>query len=267
MRFVDFPRRPSYNRRVGRLNLTRALGLLLIFVAAAGAADAAREAVEAFVSRVAATPVSDLLVDQQIALYHADGRQVLSRGEQRLAIKVPRRFRLEQTVDGGRDIRLSVGDRTWIKNREGKVAEAPPGDRVRERTYLLTPFRRTVDDLLAEWRAVGIRTDVTQQVDVRRRPVLVIGAGPNDRQSPAVWIDRDYGVVRFVVREPLPQGPALVDLAFSEHRPVTGAFYYPYRQEAFTDGRLAVLVTVRSVSVNTGLPDSLFDPDALKRER
>ena len=33
------------------------------------------------------------------------------------------------------------------------------------------------------------------------------------------------------------------------------------------DGKLLVLIVVRSVAVNTGLPDSLFDPDALRRER
>ncbi|MBI3634622.1 MAG: hypothetical protein HY216_00205 [Candidatus Rokubacteria bacterium] len=240
---------------------------MLIFVATAGAADEAREAVDAFLSRLAVTPISDLFIEQQITLYHSDGRQVQSRGEQRLAIRVPRRLRLEQTIDGARDIRLSVDDRTWIKNREGKVVEAPPGDRARARTYLITPFRRTVDDLLAEWRAFGVRTDVIQQVEVRRRPVVVVGAGPDDRQSPAVWIDRDYGVIRFIAREELPRGPALIDLAFSEHRLVTGGFYFPYRQEAFTDGRLLVLVTVRSVHANTGLADSLFDPEALKHER
>lgn len=252
---------------MGRVNLTRLLAPALIFVGVAAAADAARDAVDAFLGRLAAAQVTDLLVEQEIALYHQDGRQVQSRGEQRIAIKVPRRLRVEQTVDGASDVRLTVGDRTWIRNREGNVVEAPPGDRGRQRTYLIAPFRRTADDLLAEWRALGVRTDVTQTVEVRHRPVIVIGAGPNDRQSPAVWLDRDYGVIRFVTREELPRGVSVIDLAFSEHRLVTPGYYFPHRQEAFADGKLLVRATVRALRVNPGLPDALFDPAALTRAR
>jgi hypothetical protein len=58
-----------------------------------------------------------------------------------------------------------------------------------------------------------------------------------------------------------------VDLAFSEHRPLAGAFSFPYRQEAFVDGKLLVLIDVRTIAVNTSLADSLFDPDTLRRGR
>ena len=37
---------------------------------------------------------------------------------------------------------------------------------------------------------------------------------------------------------------------------------FPYRQEAFVDAKMVVLIVVRSLAVNTNLPDSLFDPDA-----
>jgi hypothetical protein len=58
-----------------------------------------------------------------------------------------------------------------------------------------------------------------------------------------------------------------VDLAFSEHRPLAGAFSFPYRQEAFVDGKLLVLIQVRSIVVNTRLSDSLFDPATLRQGR
>ena len=81
-----------------------------------------------------------------------------------------------------------------------------------------------------------------------------------------MWIDPEYGVVRFIARERLPRGPALVDVVFSDHRPLIDRFFYPYRQEVFADGRLLVLVAVRSVAVNTRLSDDLFDPAVLKRK-
>ena len=49
-----------------------------------------------------------------------------------------------------------------------------------------------------------------------------------------------------------------------EHRPLAGGFAFPYRQEAFVDGTLVLLVVVRSAQVNTNPDDALFDPDRLK---
>jgi hypothetical protein len=97
------------------------------------------------------------------------------------------------------------------------------------------------------------------------RPVTIIGARAAERDRPAVWIDPEYGVVRFIARERLPRGPVLVDLVFSDHRRLIDRFFYPYRQEVFAEGRLLILVAVRSVVVNTGLSDDLFDPEVLKR--
>src|SRR4029434_10127849 len=85
--------------------------------------------------------------------------------------------------------------------------------------------------------------------------------------TPAVWVDPEHGVVRFIRRERLPRGEGLVYLTFSEQRPLAGAFAFPHRQEAFVDGKLIVLIAVRSIAVNTNLPDSLFDPETLRRDR
>jgi hypothetical protein len=82
-----------------------------------------------------------------------------------------------------------------------------------------------------------------------------------------VWIDPEYGVIRFIAHERLPKGASLVDIVFSDHRPLVDRFFYPHRQEVFADGKLLLRVEVRSVTVNSGLAPELFDPDALKRER
>jgi hypothetical protein len=127
------------------------------------------------------------------------------------------------------------------------------------------PFRRTAADVLAEWRTLGVRDDVSHVTRLGGRPVTVIGAGPGERDTPSVWLDDERGVVRFVRRERLPQGEGVVDLAFSEHRPLVGGFAFPHRQEAFVDGRLLLLIVVRSVRVNTSPADALFEPEALRR--
>jgi outer membrane lipoprotein-sorting protein len=242
-----------------------ASAVLLVPLAALGAD--ARTAVEAFVARLAGAQVSDVAIEQTFTLYHPDGRHPQSTGEQRVWIKIPRRQRVEQVVEGRREVRLAVADQVWIRSADGGVSEASASERERERTHLLMPFRRTAADVLAEWRALGIRDDVSHETRVAGRTVIVIGARPGDRDTPSVWLDPEHGVVRFIRRERLPRGEGLVDLAFSEHRPLAGAFSFPHRQEAFVDGKLLVLIQVRSVMVNTGLSDALFDPDTLRRGR
>lgn len=227
----------------------------------------ARAAVEAFIARLSAVQVTDLVIEQTLTLYHPDGRHRQSSGEQRVFIKLPRRQRVEQTMDGQREVRLAVGDRLWIRTRDGRTYEAPPAEQQRDRTHLLVPFRRSAADLLAEWRALGVRDGASHGIRVGGRDVTVIGAAAGDRRSPAVWLDNEHGVVRFITRERLGKGDALMDLTFSEHRPLAGGFSFPYRQEAFVDGKLLVLIVVRSLQVNTSLADTLFDPDALRAGR
>jgi hypothetical protein len=227
-----------------------------------GAADV-RRAVEAYVARLGGAQITDLTVRQTVTFYHPDGRHPQSTAEQRLYIKAPRRQRLEQVIEGQREVRLAVGDRTWVRRADGVVVEATAGDR--SPTQLITPFRRTAADLLAEWAALGVRTDVAAPARFRGRPVTVIGARPGDLTVPAVWLDPEHGVVRVVTRERRGRGETVLDLVFDEHRPLLGGAFYPYRQELFADGRLLFVVIVREVAVNTGPADVLFDPDALRR--
>lgn len=239
---------------------------LPVIPASPAPATEARRAVEAFVAQLGESRVTDLVVVETIAIYDPDGRLPQSRGEQRLYVKIPGRQRVEQVIEGRREVRLTAERRTWVRRPDGTTYERPP-ERERERVHLLTPFRRSAADLLAEWRAFGVRDEISYWTRFRGRPVLVIGAGPDDRESPAVWLDEDLGVVRVIRRERLPTGPALVDLTLSEHRPLAAGFHFPHRQELFVGGKLLMLITVRSVEVNVGLPDALFDPEALRRGR
>ena len=228
------------------------------------AADA-RSAVEAYVARLAGTGIESLAVVQTLTLYHPDGRQPSVSGSQRLFLKLPRSQRLEQTIDGQREIRVTIGDRVWVRQHDGRTYEGPPTDGRRDRMHLLVAFQRGASDLLAEWQALGVRGDVSDEARLSGRPVTIIGAKATERDRPAVWIDPEYGVVRFVARERLPKGPGLVDVVFSDHRPLIDRFFYPHRQEVFADGKLLILVVVQSAAVNTRLADDLFDPEALKR--
>jgi hypothetical protein len=226
----------------------------------------ARSAVDAFLAHLGDVRVADLVVEQTLTLFDPAGRHPQSSGEQRVYVKLPRRQRVEQMIDGQKEVRLTVGDRVWIRGADGKTFEAPPAG-TRDVTQLLVPLRRTVADLLAEWKALGVRDDVSYVTRAGDRSVTVIGARPGERTVPQVWLDPDRGVVRFVTREKLPTGEGVIDLTLTEHRPLVGGFPLAHRQEAYVDGKLVVRVLVRSAAVNTGLDDALFDPEALRRGR
>ena len=124
-----------------------ALVALLLLPAAALASDAS-QAVEAFVARLSGADVSELAIEQTFTLYHPDGRHPQSSGEQRVWFKVPRRQRVEQVVEGRREVRLAVDDKVWVRTADGRVHEAPSGPRDQERTThsrieLCTPLTET----------------------------------------------------------------------------------------------------------------------------
>jgi hypothetical protein len=249
---------------VARLGLLT-FALVLLLAAAAVGADT-RQAVATYLGRVGGARVTDLTIQQSITIYHPEGRLPASAGEQVLYIRVPKRQRLEQMVEGQREVRLTVGERTWVRHADGRVEEAA-SDQRRDPTRLFTALSRSADDVIAEWRSFGVRPQVSHVVQVRGRAVTIIGARPDDRSSPAVWFDADYGVVRFVTHERLPQGAAVVDVTLSDHRPLVDGFYLPYRQELFANGRLVLRAVVRTASVNSNLPDALFDPGRIRESR
>lgn len=265
---MTFRARRPYNRDVARLIVAAMLGALLWASSGAVASDA-RAAVEAFLARFAEAQLTSLAIEQTFTLYDPTGRSAQSTGEQRVSMKLPRRQRIEQTIEGRREVRLVVDDAVWIRRRDGKVHEAPRAAPGRDASHLLVPARRSAADLLAEWRALGIRDGITHVTRHNGRDVTVIGAAAGDRQSAAVWLDPEYGVVRVITREklPAPYGESLMDLTLSEHRPLVGGYYYPYREEWFVNGKLLILIVTRSIVANPSLADALFDPGALGRER
>jgi hypothetical protein len=134
----------------------RVLPLVLIAISvgapAAAPAQDARAAVEAFVTRLADVRISDLEIQQSLTLYHQDGRHPISVGEQRMFFKLPQRQRLEQILEGQREIQVTVGNRAWVRRADGKVYDVQAVDSVRALASVVVPFQRRATDLLADWR-------------------------------------------------------------------------------------------------------------------
>jgi hypothetical protein len=244
----------------------RLSALALLALAAwtmAAEATEARAALERFLARAAGTPLRDLTIEQDLTVFNQDGRAVFASGTQRVIFRFPDQQRVEQTVEGRGEVRLTVRGKTWRRGSDGKVTELPQ-DRG-QAVALAVPLRRSADEVLAEWRALGIRDDRSHEVRMAGRVVTVIGAQPGERDRPAAWLDPEYGVVRFVAREAADPGPVLTDVSFSDYRPLVGPLFFPHRQETFRSGKLLVRLLVRSLAANTSPAAALFDPSALVR--
>lgn len=246
-----------------RFGLT--LGGILLFAAPSAAQDVSA-AVERYAARLRGVAVGDLLVTQSLTVVNPRNPADRATGDQRLSIKFPARQRLETRIGGEREVRLLSGGRMVIQ-RGGKAYEAPPQQGGYQRGDLLIPFERTAAELLSQWRSLGVRTEISHVTTVDGRQVIVIGARAGDRTSPAVWLDPDYGVMRLVTRDTSTGTARTLELVYSDHRKVAGEFFYPYDQQGLLGGELVFVVRVRSVEINVGLGDSIFDPDALLKEQ
>ena len=236
------------------------VSLLIALAGVAGAAEP-RAALERFIARTAGTPLRDLTLDQDLTIFNPEGRAAFATGTQRLLVKFPDQQRVEQVVEGRSEVRVTVRGRTWRRGPDGKVTTLPT-----ERTHaiaLAVPPQRSAQEVLAEWRTFGIRDDRSHEARIAGRTVTVIGAEAGERDRPAAWLDPEYGVVRFVARETADTGSVFTDVSYSDHRPLIGPVFFPYRQETFRSGKLIVRLIVRSAAVNTAPPDSLFDPATL----
>lgn len=238
----------------------------VVLFAASGAAQEIPAVVERYAARMSGVTIGDLLVTQSLTVVNPQNPVDRVTGDQRLSVKFPARQRLETRIAGEREVRLLSGGRMVIQ-RGGRAFEAPPPERERQQPGgVLIPFERTAAGLLSQWRNLGIRIEVSHVTTVGGRQVTVLGAQAGDRASPAVWLDPDYGVVRLVTKDHSTGTARTLELVYLDHRKVVGEFFYPYEQQGLLDGKLVFAVRVRSVEINVGLADSIFDPDALLKE-
>ena len=174
-----------------------------------------------------APTVTDLAIEQTFTLYHPDGRHPQSSGEQRVWIKMPRRQRVEQ-VDG-RPARGASRRRRPGLDPHGRrqVSEAP--GRARARPH---PPAGAVPPLGG--RRAG-RVALARRARRRepRHPRWAAARSPSSAPSRASATPRRCGSTPSAVSSAsscarsCPSGEGMVDLTFSEHRPLAGGLQFP----------------------------------------
>jgi outer membrane lipoprotein-sorting protein len=97
---------------------------------------------------------------------------------------------------------------------------------------------------------------------VNGRDCHVIAAMEETFEMAKIWLDKE--TLDLVKAEAKPEDQDLTVMFFKDYRKVTGDFRYPFATEIHQKGKLVSTITVKTVEINKGLSDTLFDPDKVE---
>jgi outer membrane lipoprotein-sorting protein len=97
---------------------------------------------------------------------------------------------------------------------------------------------------------------------VNGRDCFVLAVKDEKSDYAKLWVDkRNYQLARL---EGKPQQGETMIAIFSDFRKVTGGWEFPYKTEVYSGKEIASTVTVKSIDVNKGLKDDLFNADKVE---
>lgn len=198
--------------------------------------------------------VRDMSIVQETVTLTPRGR-VVSEGKM---LKKGEKFRVETSVKmppsaggppgsgAGQTIVLYDGQETWmISPLTGK--RKIPADQAPQ--YHLE--RHWVDSVASGARLVG-----TEKVGLRECYLIEVEP-QNQRPFTKLWLDKK-SLVRVKAEGRGPQGQK-VQWLYSDFRKVEGDWEVPYKTEMFVEGQLVSSTLVKSLQINQGLSDDLFE--------
>ncbi|HOX38196.1 MAG TPA: outer membrane lipoprotein-sorting protein [Candidatus Brocadiia bacterium] len=116
-----------------------------------------------------------------------------------------------------------------------------------------------------EWMKTGT---VTGEEKVGDREAIVVEATPESgKETPftKIWIDKK--TLQMIKGEAKNAREGVMTVTCSDFKKVQGELEIPYKTEMKQGDKLMSTVTVKSVEVNKGLADELFDPEKLKADK
>jgi len=103
---------------------------------------------------------------------------------------------------------------------------------------------------------------VTGSETIDSRDCWVVESGKPDSITDRYWLDKaKYDVLK---GESKDQEGHILRWSLSDFRPILGAYEYPYKMDVLSGDTVVASMVVKTVTVNTGLADSLFDPDKVE---
>jgi outer membrane lipoprotein-sorting protein len=172
------------------------------------------------------------------------------------------RFRVEVSMEGMEDVgapaemagmkTIVIGDgtSTWIVNPMMGKSKIPAEEGAKYR---------------GQWSCsdyVPVAAEIIGSEKIGGRDCYVLSVLDESSDFAKLWIDQKSFILMKMEGKP-QEGIASVILP-SDYRKVSGDFEMPFRTEMYSGKDLISTTVVKSVTVNKGLADDLFDPDKVK---
>ena len=172
------------------------------------------------------------------------------------------RFRVEVSMEGMEDAgvpaemagmtTIVIGDGTnaWIVNPMMGKSQIPAEEGAKYR---------------GQWSCsdyVPVAAEIIGSEKIGGRDCYVLSVLDESSDYAKLWIDQKSFIL--MKMEGKPQEGVASMILLSDYRKVSGDFEMPYRTEMYSGKELISTSVVKSVEVNKGLSDDLFDPDKVE---
>jgi outer membrane lipoprotein-sorting protein len=115
------------------------------------------------------------------------------------------------------------------------------------------------------WKLISEKAKLLGTEKVGKRECYVVEIEEEEYPFTKLWLDKRSLVL--IKNESKGTEGEIILLIHSDLRKIKGDWEMPYKTEMYTDGELMATSLVKSIKINKGLSDDLFDPDKVKIKR
>ncbi len=167
--------------------------------------------------------------------------------------EVPQSLETPEGTGGVETITIYDGKDTWmISPFMGKEKLSGDGEKqyqfLRERNW---------------WELISEKAKIVGTEKVGKRVCYVVEIEEEEESTfTKVWLDKaNLILVKGESKKPEEKTVLLVQ---SDFRKIKGDWEIPYKTEMYVDGEITYTFVIKSIKINKGLSDDLFDPDKVK---
>ena len=202
--------------------------------------------------------IKDMTIVQDMKMVTSEGEMT----QEMKMLKKGNKFRMETTMEmpetsevpeemGGMEIIIIYdGEDTWMISPfmgKRKLSREKEKQYQRERNW---------------WELISEKAKIVGTEKVDKRECYVVEIEEEECPFTKMWVDRDNLVlIKGEIKG--TEGETLL-LLHSDFRKIKGDWEMPYKTEMYVDDKLTSTLLVKSLEVNKGLSDDLFDPDKVK---
>ena len=200
--------------------------------------------------------VKDITMVQEMKIVMPEGEmtsemKMMRKGEKyRVATKMSMP-NMPKGMGGMETIIISDGKETWTISSFAGKQKLPEGDEVKHQGNL------------GWWDSFSKEAEITGSETIKGRDCYVVKFKEEaESYITRVWIDKNE--LFLVKSESKGDKGGTMTIVYSDFRKIKGNWEIPYETEIFSDDKLVTTIKVRSLEMNKGLGDDLFDPDKVE---